>query len=156
MLQGILFMILGCLAILLPVVSGLRFDLIFGGLLLAGGVLKALTSVGARIHAWSFVSAGLAVITGLLLMLKSWPDPVELAALISIFLLFEAVTEIFLAFHLKPARYWGRLLLLGLVTLIAAAGSWYVFPPFSIFYIIAVLSLNMLLYGITLLDVAHH
>lgn len=154
-LQGILFILLGCLAVLLPLAGGFRFDQIFGGLLLAGGVLKALTSVGARIHAWSFVSAGLAVIAGLLLILKSWPDAIELAALISVFLLFEAVTEIFLAFNLKPARHWGRLLLLGLATLTAAAGNWYVFPPFSIFYIIAVLSANMLLYGLTLLDVAY-
>lgn len=149
-------MLLGCLAVLLSLAGGFRFDQVFGGVLLAGGVLKALTSVGARIHAWSFVSAGLAVIAGLLLILKAWPDPIELAALISVFLLSEAVTEIFLAFHLKPARYWSRLLLLGLMTLVAAIGSWYVFPPFSIFYIIAVLSANMLFYGLTLLDVANH
>lgn len=155
LLQGLLFMIMGCLAVILPVATGLSFDLIFGGLLLAGGVSKALTSVGARISAWSFVSAGLAVIAGLLLLLKSWSDPLELTALIAIFLLAEAVTEVFLAFNFKPARYWGRLLLLGLVTFAAAAGTWYVFPPFSIFYITAVLSVNMLLYGVTLLDVAY-
>jgi uncharacterized membrane protein HdeD (DUF308 family) len=153
-LQGILFVMLGCFAILL-LLGGLRFELLVGVLLLAGGVLKALTAVGARLHAWSFVSAGLAVIAGLLLLLKSWPDPVELAVLIAIFLLLEGVTEMFLAFNFKPARYWGRLLLLGLATLIAAAGTWYVFPPFSIFYIVAMLSVNMLLYGIMLLDLAY-
>lgn len=149
-------MLLGSLAALLPLADGFRFDRLFGGLLLTSGVLKALTSVGARIHVWSFVSAGLAVIAGLLLILKSWPDLIELAVLLSVFLLLEAVTEIFLAFNFKPTRYWSRLLLLGLMTLVAAIGSWYVFPPFSIFYIIAVLSANMMLYGLTLLDVANH
>lgn len=154
-LQGVLFVMLGCIAVLLPLAGWMQFDLLFGGLLLAGGVLKALTAVGARLHAWSFVSAGLAVIVGLLLLLKSWPDSVRLAELLAIFLLFEAVTEIFLAFNFKPARYWSRLLLLGLATLLAAAGAWYVFPPFSVFYMVTVLSANLLLYGIILLDVAY-
>ncbi|HEX7028828.1 MAG TPA: hypothetical protein VF268_16420 [Gammaproteobacteria bacterium] len=154
-LQAILFVMLGCFAVLLPLAGWMKFDLLFGGLLLAGGVSKALTAVGARLHAWSFVSAGLAVIAGLLLLLKSWPNSVELAELLAVFLLLEAVTEIFLAFNFKPARYWVRLLLLGLVTLLAAAGTWYVFAPFGLFYIVAVLSANLLLYGVILLDVAY-
>lgn len=150
--QGALFVIVGALATALPVATALAVEIVLGASLLIGGFAKALT-VGKHGSGWSWASAILAMIIGVLMLWHPWAGLMALSALVAAFLVFEGVAEIFVAFRFKPLFEWGWLFASGVISLLLGLGAFVFFPLLGMIYIGVAVGLSLLFYGLALLMV---
>jgi len=123
--EGIVLVILGLAAILVPTAASLVATIFLGWLLLLSGIMGLISTLRARSapgFAWSMLSAILATAAGAVLLL--WPihGTFTLTAILIAFLLAEGVISIFYALeHRKglPGRWgWGWMLASGLVDIV--------------------------------------
>jgi uncharacterized membrane protein HdeD (DUF308 family) len=74
LIEGIVLLVLGVLAVVIPPLATLTFTVFLGCLFLISGVVGLLTTFGARgVRGfwWSLASAALAIVVGVLMLL--WP-----------------------------------------------------------------------------------
>ncbi len=126
LIEGIVLLILGFLAILIPPIATLAVTIFLGWLFLISGVVGLLTTFGAR-HApgfwWSLLSAALAIAAGVVLL--AWPvgGAVSLTLVLIVFFLVEGIASIMYALEHRQqlSGRWGWMLASGIVDLILAA-----------------------------------
>src|SRR5579863_8092389 len=131
--EGIILIILGLAAIVVPLVATLAFTIFFGWLLLISGVVGLISTF--KMHPapgfwWSLVSAILAIVVGVLLL--GWPvrGALSLTLLLITFFLIEGIASIMFVIEYRqnlPAR-WGWMVASGVVDLILAALIFAQFP----------------------------
>jgi len=124
--EGILLLVLGLLAILLPPLATLAITIVFGWLFLISGVMGLYTSFMLR-HApgfwWSLISAVLAIVVGLLLLTQPLQGAVTLTLVLIAFFVVEGVASIMFALDHKRelSGQWGWMVFSGIVDLVLAA-----------------------------------
>lgn len=153
-LQAAACVVAGALAIGLPTLTALSFEMLTGALLLTSGAIKGISSIKSHIHWWSFMSALLMVSVGALMLLQPAPGLIALATLVAVFLLAEGFTEIFLALEFESARNWGWLLVSGLVSVLLSALLFFGWPGMTAMFLGVMIGVNLMLYGISLLAVS--
>ncbi len=123
--EGIILVLLGIAALLLPLIAGLAVAILFGWLFLALGVVGLLTTFSMR-HApgfvWSLISAVLTIALGLALLIFPGIGLISLTYLLIAFFIVEGIVTIMYALEHKrelTAR-WGWMLLSGVVDLVVA------------------------------------
>lgn len=151
--QGIVFVIAGILAIILPSVTAIGFGILIGVLLLVSGFIQAIASLSSKSHWWTLVSALLSLVVGTLMVFNPVAGTVALATILAIFLVLEGITELFLAFQFKPVKNWGWLLLSGLISLLLAFIVFAGWPGASLVVLGIIIGINLLLYGMALLAI---
>src|SRR5688572_9498433 len=84
--QGIVYIVAGISAVILPVATALAAEVLLGVLLLISGIAKVVTSIGngKRESAWSWTSAVLAILTGGLMLWYPLTGLMALAALVTV------------------------------------------------------------------------
>jgi uncharacterized membrane protein HdeD (DUF308 family) len=126
LVEGVILVVLGTAAILVPVVATLAFALFLGWLFLIGGIVGAVTTMMHR-HSpgfwWSLLSSIVTLIAGLLLI--GWPlgGAVSLTLVLAAYLAAEGIASMMFAYQHRsalPAR-WGWLFLNGVIDLVLAA-----------------------------------
>ena len=123
--EGILLILLGCAALLLPLIAGLAITLLFGWLFLLLGA-TGLASTFAMRHApgfwWSLISAILTILLGGLLLFFPGVGLVSLTYLLIAFFVAEGIVTIMYAFdhRREMSRRWGWMMLSGAVDLFVA------------------------------------
>lgn len=157
--EGIILIILGIAAILVPLIATLAFTIFFGWLLLISGAVGLFSTF--KMHPapgfwWSLISAILAIVVGVLLI--GWPvrGAVSLTLLLIIFFLIEGTASIMFAVEYRrnlPAR-WGWMVASGVVDLILAALIFAQFPSSAAWAIGLLLGINMVFGGTTLIILA--
>jgi uncharacterized membrane protein HdeD (DUF308 family) len=123
LIEGIVLLILGLLAILVPQVASLAVTILLGWLFLISGVLGLVTSFWARGAPgfwWSLLSAVLAIVVGALLL--GWPiaGVLSLTYLLIAFFFIEGVVSIMFAIEHRRELTdgWVWMLLSGIITLL--------------------------------------
>ena len=150
--QGVTFIIVGTLAIALPVATAMAVEIVLGAALLVGGLAKIVT-FGKHASGWSWGSALFAILVGALMVWRPWTGLLALSALVAAFLVFEGVTEIFVAFRFKPLFEWGWLFAAGVISLLLGVGAFVFFPLLGMIYIGVAVGFSLLFYGMALLMV---
>jgi len=124
--EGILLIILGAVAIILPPIATLAVTIVIGWLFLISGVVGLYTTFMLRQAPgfwWSLVSAVLAIAAGLILL--GWPisGAVSLTLVLIAFFIVEGVASIMFALEHKRelTGQWGWMVFSGAVDLILAA-----------------------------------
>lgn len=152
--EGILFVILGILAIALPVAFTIGTELFVGWLLLIGGIFQAYRTFQAR-HvkgvAWNFLTALVYIILGLFFIFYPIPGILSLTALLIAFFLVEGISKAIYAFQMKPRQSWGWLLFSGIIALIMALIIWSGWPGTAFWVIGLLVGINMLFFGMSLI-----
>jgi uncharacterized membrane protein HdeD (DUF308 family) len=161
MVEGVVLLILGLAAIILPQVAAVAVEILIGWLLLMSGVVGLWSSFATR-HApgfgWSLLSALAGIVAGIILLLWPLSGVVTLTLVLSAFLCVEGVVSIFYALdHRRElSGRWGMLLFSGVVDL-ALAGLILAGLPASAGWAIGVLvGINLLMGGIALIAMASH
>jgi uncharacterized membrane protein HdeD (DUF308 family) len=118
--EGVVLILLGIVAFVLPVAAGLAAALVLGWILLLSGVLGlvALFATRGEAHAgWGFLSALIALVAGLLLLFDPFAGAVSIAFLLAAYLLLDGIVLVLLAIDLKRrgAPGWLWVLLSGVV-----------------------------------------
>ena len=120
LIEGIVLVILGILALLAPVIASVAATVLFGWLLLLSGVIGLVTTFRARNAPgfwWSLLSALIGIVAGVLLL--GWPllGTLSLTAVLIAFLLAEGVVSILYALEHRNALSgrWGWMLASGII-----------------------------------------
>lgn len=161
-ITGIVLLVLGTLAILLPLAAALAVDLLLGWLLLVGGVALGLqafrTAHGTRFW-WQFGMAVLNALTGLLLLINPMQGVLTLTVVLSVFFLLEGGFKVMLALSMRAGNGWGWLLFSGLVAVLLGVLILTGLPGSATWALGLMVGINLLFTGLALLSMAkvlHH
>jgi len=151
MFQGTVFILAGILAMTLPSVTALGFELLIGALLLISGLIQVFASFRSKTHWWALLSGIASVVVGGLMLFNPAAGTLALATILAIFLAIEGITEILLSLQFRPARNWVWLLLSGLVSLGLGVLLFAGWPGATVVFLGIIIGINFLLYGVSLL-----
>jgi uncharacterized membrane protein HdeD (DUF308 family) len=159
--EGIVLVVLGILAIIIPPIATIAVTIFLGWLFLISGIVGLVTTFWAR-HApgfwWSLLSAVLAIAAGIVLL--GWPLPgaVSLTLLLIAFFIIEGVLSILYAFEHKKelSGRWGWMLISGIIDLILAAIIWGGLPGTAAWALGLLVGINMLFGGSAMIAMALH
>ena len=161
LIEGIVLLVLGLLAIIIPPLATLWVTIVLGCLFLVSGVMGLITTFWAR-HApgfwWSLLSAVLAIAAGIVLL--AWPvsGAVSLTLLLIVFFTIEGVVTIMYALEHKKdlSGRWGWMLTSGIIDLILAAIILAGLPGTAAWALGLLVGINMLFGGTALIAMAMH
>jgi uncharacterized membrane protein HdeD (DUF308 family) len=157
--EGIVLVVLGFAAIVLPPLATLALTILFGWLFLLSGIVGLITTFMMR-HApgfwWSLISAALAVIVGGLLLARPITGAVSLTIVLVAFFLIEGIASIMFAFDHKRelTGQWGWMLASGIVDLILGVIIFAGLPGTAAWALGLLLGINMLFGGSALIAMA--
>ena len=161
LVEGIVLVLLGVLAIVVPQVATLAVAIFLGWLFLISGVAGLVTTFMAR-HApgfwWSLISAVLAIAAGLVLLARPVVGAVSLTLLLIVFFVIEGVASIMYALEHKRelSGRWGWMLTSGIIDLILAAIIFAGLPGTAAWALGLLVGINMLFGGGALVGMALH
>jgi len=154
--EGVLLILLGVLAAALPGVAGLAAAIVFGWILIVSGILGLVSLLGQRGHAhlvWSAISAIIALVAGVLVLLAPIAGAVGLALFIAAYLFLDAVTLIGLALdqRRRERRAWGWLIVAAVVDFLLA-GFIVAMGPLSMTVLLGfVIAVDLIMAGVALI-----
>jgi uncharacterized membrane protein HdeD (DUF308 family) len=156
--QGVLMMILGLLAVALPMVSTLAVEILVGWLFLVGGLFRGMAVLRSR-HTpgfwWSLATSLLAILLGLLLLLSPLEGILTLTVALLVYFIVAGVASIFVAIEFRRhMRHWGWTLLSGLVDLLLAYLITQGWPGSATWAVGLLVGVNLFFFGLSLLMTA--
>lgn len=126
LVEGIILVILGALAILVPPLATITVTILIGWLFLISGAVGLFTTFWMR-HApgfwWSLLSALIAILAGFLLLVWPLTGALSLTFVLTAFFIIEGIASIMYAIEHRNqlSGRWGWMLLNGIIDLILAA-----------------------------------
>jgi uncharacterized membrane protein HdeD (DUF308 family) len=161
LVEGIVLLVLGTLAIILPAFATLAVAILLGWLFLFSGVIGLFATYMMR-HApgfwWSLLSAALALAAGLVLL--AWPisGAISLTLVLIVFFLLEGIASIMFALEHKQqlSGRWGWMLASGIVDLILGGMILTGLPGTATWAIGLLVGINMIFGGVSLIAMALH
>ena len=161
LIEGIVLVVLGILAIAIPPLGTITFTLLVGWLFLISGIVGLVTTFWAR-HApgfwWSLLSAVVAIAAGIIVLAKPFSGAFTLTLLLIVFLIIEGVLSIMYALEHKKelSGRWGWMLISGIIDLILAAIIWGGLPGTAAWALGLLVGINMLFGGSAMIAMALH
>ena len=150
LVEGVLLVVAGILAIIYPVISSGAVVILLGWLLIASGLLQGLSLIGARQvpHFWlQLISVILAILIGLLFLRDTTQGLMTLALLLIIFFMMEGISKVVFALTIRPFPNWGWVLASGLVGILLALILWASLPVTAVWLIGVLLGVNLISIG---------
>ena len=161
LVEGIVLVALGLLAIVLPPIATLAVEILFGWLFLISGIVGLITTVRMRQAPgfwWALVSAALGIAAGIVLL--AWPlsGVLSLTLILIVFFTIEGVASIMYALEHKRelSGRWVWMLASGIVDLIVAAMVFIGLPGTAAWAIGLLVGINMVFGGAALIAMALH
>jgi uncharacterized membrane protein HdeD (DUF308 family) len=116
---GIVLVVVGVLALIVPMAAALAIELILGWLILLAGitqVIHALRSKGSSRFWWEAGIGVLYCLVAFSLLLNPLQGLITLTLLLTILFIAEGIFKVILALQLRPASTWPWLLVSGLLS----------------------------------------
>jgi uncharacterized membrane protein HdeD (DUF308 family) len=161
LIEGIILVILGLIAIVVPPIATIAVTILIGWLFLISGIAGLITTFGAR-HApgfwWSLLSAVLGVAAGAVLLLWPLSGAITLTLLLIAFFIIEGVLSIMYAIEHKRelTGQWAWMLVSGIIDLVLAAMIWAGLPSTAAWALGLLVGINMLFGGSAMIAMALH
>jgi uncharacterized membrane protein HdeD (DUF308 family) len=156
--EGIVMLVLGLFAIAVPEVASLAITILIGWLFFVGGIFRSLSVLrhrGLPGFVWSLATAVLAILLGLVLLLRPIAGVLTLTIALVAFFLVEGIAAILLAVeHRRHLPSWGWVLASGLVDLLLAYLIWDGWPSSAGWAIGLLVGINMVFVGLSLVMTA--
>jgi uncharacterized membrane protein HdeD (DUF308 family) len=161
LVEGVVLLILGFLAIVVPQVATIAAEILIGWLILLSGVVGLIATIRMRSAPgfwWSLLSALLGIVAGIVLL--RWPlsGAVSLTLILTVFLSVEGIASIFFALEHKRelSGRWGMMLISGIIDLILAGMIFVGLPATAAWAIGLLIGINMIFGGSALISMALH
>jgi uncharacterized membrane protein HdeD (DUF308 family) len=159
LVEGIVLVVLGLLAIVIPPLATLAVTILIGWLFLISGVVGLVTTFwakGAPGFWWSLVSAIIAIIAGVILLASPISGSVSLTLVLIVFFIIEGVASIMYGIeHRKEASSRaGWIIASGVIDLILAAIIFSDLPGSAAWAIGLLVGINMVFGGTSLIVMA--
>jgi len=161
LVEGIVLLGLGFLAILLPPLATLGITILLGWLFLISGVTGLIASFWARQAPgfwWSLVSAVLGIGAGLVLLVSPGSGALSLTLILIVFFVIEGVASVMYALEHRQqlTGSWGWMLVSGIIDLFLAAMVFAGLPGSAAWAIGLLVGINMIFGGSALVAMALH
>src|SRR6202142_1663678 len=161
LIEGIVLVILGLAAVMLPLIATRATPILVGWVFLLSGIVGLAATFRMR-HApgfwWSLLSGIIGVVAGIVLL--RWPlsGALSLTLVLTIFLVLEGVVSIMFALEHKRelSGRWGMMLISGLVDLLLAGIIFAGLPGTAAWAIGLLVGINMIFGGSALIAMALH
>ncbi|MDG5817518.1 HdeD family acid-resistance protein [Natronococcus sp. A-GB7] len=150
--------LLGLLAILLPLATGIAIAFLVGALLVVGGIVHAghaFTARGWRGSLWQLALAVVSVGAGLLLLVNPVVGLLSLTILVVAYLLVDGIAELGMSLRMseEPGRAW--IAASGVLSLVLAGLLWAGFPGTAAWAIGLLVGISLLTTGLSMVAVAY-
>jgi uncharacterized membrane protein HdeD (DUF308 family) len=159
--EGIILLILGMLAIVVPPIATIAVAILIGWLLLMSGIVGLIATFRSRSAPgfwWSLVSALIGIGAGIVLL--GWPlsGALSLTLILTVFLVLEGVVSILYGLEHKRelSGRWGVMLFSGIVDLILAGIIFAGLPGTAAWAIGLLVGVNLVFGGSALIAMALH
>ena len=159
LIEGILLVILGLAAMIVPPLASLAVTIFLGWMFLISGVAGLAVTIWARAMPgfwWSLVSAVLALIAGVLLLAQPVEGTLTLTIVVGAYFLAEGVTTIMYALEHRRelSERWSWLLVAGLMDILIAAIIIAGLPGSALWAIGLLVGVNLVFGGASLIGMA--
>jgi uncharacterized membrane protein HdeD (DUF308 family) len=159
--EGILLLVLGFIAIVIPPIATLAVTILLGWLFLLSGVMGLITTFMMRQAPgfwWSLLSAALAVLVGGSLLAMPASGAVSLTIVLVAFFVIEGIASIMFALDHKSelTGRWGWMLASGVVDLVLGVMILAGLPSTAAWAIGLLVGINMIFGGSALIGMALH
>src|ERR1017187_9329606 len=161
LVEGVVLLVLGATAVVLPLLATLALTIIIGWLFLVSGVVGLFTTFWMRQAPgfwWSLVSAALAVLVGGWLLAMPLSGAISLSFLLVAFFIIEGVASMMFSLDHKRelSGRWGWMLASGLIDLVLGVMILAGLPSTAAWAIGLLVGINMLFGGSALIAMALH
>jgi uncharacterized membrane protein HdeD (DUF308 family) len=161
LIEGLLLVVLGVLAILVPPIATLGITILLGWIFLISGFMGLVTTFWARQAPgfwWSLVSAVLGIAAGLVLLVWPISGVISLTMVLIAFFIVEGIASILYALdHRKrTSGRWAWMLFSGIVDLVLAGLILAGLPGTAAWALGLLVGINMLFGGAALIAIALH
>ena len=152
LIEGLIFLIGGILALILPQLAVLAVEIVIGYLLLMWGIIRLINAIRISYWRWWYFVSGF-ILLGIGSSLIIWPQQgIEaLVILLGCSLIAEGTLVTVFAIAFRPIFYWGWLLAAGLLDLFLGSLVFTIFPESGIMIIALLIGFGMAFYGLSLL-----
>ena len=127
LLQGILMVVMGLLALIYPWIASVAIIRLLGWFLIISGILQAIGLIGAREvpYFWlELISAVLAIVIGLLLLRHTNAGLLFFSVLFIVYFMVEGIVKAIFALTIRPFPNWGWVLASGLLGIVLSFYLW--------------------------------
>jgi uncharacterized membrane protein HdeD (DUF308 family) len=148
---GVLLIVAGVLALLMPEIAALATALFLAWLLVLSGAFEIAYAIQTRAYrgfAWRLVSGVLTLALGIAIFFVPRAGIASLALLVGCFLLLSGIARTILAFHFKPLRGWGWVLFDGLLSIALAILILAGWPQSSVAFIGVLVGFSLIFTGV--------
>jgi uncharacterized membrane protein HdeD (DUF308 family) len=150
LIEGVLLVVAGVLAIIFPIVASATVVILLGWLLIISGILQGLSLIGARHvpHFWlQLISVCLAILVGFLFLRDPAQGMLTIALLLIVFFMVEGMSKVVFALTIRPFPSWGWVLGSGLVGILLSLILWATLPTTAVWLIGFLLGINLISVG---------
>jgi uncharacterized membrane protein HdeD (DUF308 family) len=157
LIEGILLVVFGLAAIVVPPAASLAVTILLGWLFLISGIAGLALTFWAREMPgfwWSLISAALAVLAGIVLLAQPAQGTLTLTIVVGAYFLAEGVATIMYALEHQLSGRWSWMLIAGLMDLLIAFIIITGLPGSALWAIGLLVGINLLFGGATLIGMA--
>jgi uncharacterized membrane protein HdeD (DUF308 family) len=161
LVEGVVLVVLGATAIVIPVLATLAATIIFGWLFLVSGVMGLVSTFWMRQAPgfwWALISAVLGIVVGTLLLAQPVSGALSITLVLVAFFIIEGIASIMFALEHKRelSGRWGWMLVSGIVDLVLGAMIFAGLPSTAAWAIGLLVGINMVFGGTALVAMAVH
>jgi len=159
--EGLILVLLGTLAIFLPLFATVTITIILGWIFLASGIVGLIATFGARQAPgfwWSLLSALIAIAVGLILLAQPIAGALSLTLLLIVFFIFEGIASAMYAFEHRRelTGRWEWMLISGIIDFVIAGIIMAGLPGTAAWALGLLVGINMIFGGVALVAIAVH
>ena len=159
LIEGVVLVVLGVVAVCVPPLATVAVEILIGWLILLSGVLGLVMTFqtrGAPGFGWSLLSAVVAIVVGILLLIWPLSGVLSLTVMLTVFLALEGVVSIMyaMAHRRESSSRWELMLVSGIVDLILAGLILAGLPGTAAWAIGLIVGINLLFGGVALVAIA--
>jgi uncharacterized membrane protein HdeD (DUF308 family) len=148
---GVVILIMGIMALGSPMVAGISVALMVGIVMIISGIAQFVFAFKAGQGFWPYVLAVLSIVAGGYMAGNPAVAAATLTIFLAAYLLATGISEILLAFQMKPVRGWGWTLFSGVLSVLLGVMIWGQFPLSGVMAIGILLGFKLLFSGMTLI-----
>ncbi len=154
---GIVFIILGILALAVPHIVSIAMGILLALLLLFGGIVHLFNAFSGKKGATFVLSAILSIlliVAAVLLLIHPVYSVMAITLMLSIYLFVQGVIQIIASFALRPLKSWGWILFTGIVAILLAIVIWTNWPVSGVSFLGIIFGINLIVWGFSEIMIA--
>jgi len=153
-LFGVIAIILGILAMMAPVLTGMWVIILVGVLVLIGGIVRIIWALQAGSLGKGlpmFAIGGLTLLCGIVLLAHPLFASGVLTIILALYFILDGISEIVASVRLRPGSGWGWMLFGGIVSFWLGIIIWRQFPLSGVWAIGILLGIKLVFVGLIML-----